>query len=136
MTTFSDPDSDPDSNRQENSVKFRNVDTGKYLDSSAKGEVYAFDGNGGNNQRWIIEKADKGINLRNLETNRVLDSNEMGDVYTSEANGGDFQKWVYSDQVLVNLATRRSIANFAGSIRGLPFFDRIVMDIQKWSQEN
>jgi hypothetical protein len=57
--------SNPDSDRQENSVKFRNVDTGKYLDSSAKGEVYAFDGNGGNNQRWIIEKADKGINLRN-----------------------------------------------------------------------
>ena len=113
-------------------VKFKNVATGKYLDSNANGNVYALDGNGGNYQKWIIESFGEGIRLRNLATNRVLDSNTNGDVYTLVENDGDYQVWsFFNNQELINLATDRALADI-GIVRT---FNRNEMANQKWIQE-
>jgi Ricin-type beta-trefoil lectin domain-like len=74
---------------------FRDVATGRCLDSNTEGEVYTLGCNGGSFQKWIVVHTDYGtVTLRNLATGFMLDSGPGGDVYTLPANGGSYQKWI------------------------------------------
>ena len=74
---------------------WRNIATGRHLDSNYEGKVYTLSANDGDFQVWNMYylSASRSYFFQNQQTNRVLDSNMNGNVYTLEYNGGDFQKW-------------------------------------------
>ncbi|MEZ7005478.1 RICIN domain-containing protein [Streptomyces sp. AD55] len=75
-------------------VPFKNVATGKCLDSNGAGKVYTLGCNGGNYQRWTVRESGAGVVVwKNVATGRCLDSNGAGNVYTLGCNGGNYQRW-------------------------------------------
>lgn len=72
----------------------RNRATSRYLDSNAKGDVYALEYNGGGYQKWKLMDTGGGyFFLQDEATGRVLDSNGRGAAYTLGLNGGGYQQW-------------------------------------------
>ena len=74
----------------------RNLGTLKFLDANVAGSVYTGDGNGGNNQKWVLRRYGDAVSLNNLVTGGFLDSNEAGRIYCSPNNGGNYQRWKLS----------------------------------------
>ncbi|OYN92079.1 RICIN domain-containing protein [Parenemella sanctibonifatiensis] len=90
---------------------YRNLATGRCLDSNQAGEVYGLACQNSGYQRWEIYER-PGVDefmLVNSETARCLDSNAAGAVYTLPCNFGANQTWrvIFEGNVrmLQNVAT-------------------------------
>lgn len=66
---------------------------GGCLDANTKGDVYAIDCNGGNNQKWYETKTSTGWRLKNKATGQILDNTRAGGVYTNPDYGNATQRW-------------------------------------------
>ncbi|MFF2011202.1 RICIN domain-containing protein [Streptomyces sp. NPDC058195] len=104
-------------------VRFKNVATGRCLDSNGAGRAYALGCNGGGNQSWTVEFNHTGGGaLKDVATGRCLDSNGAGEVYALGCNGGDNQRWTAGESgagvvVWKNVATGRCLdSNGAGKV--------------------
>ncbi|MBC3986935.1 ricin-type beta-trefoil lectin domain protein [Streptomyces sp. AC563] len=104
-------------------VQFKNVATGKCLDSNGAGDAYALGCNGGNYQRWTVSfNSIGGGEIRNVATGKCLDSNGAGDAYTLGCNGGNNQRWTVRESgagivVWKNVATGKCLdSNGAGHV--------------------
>jgi hypothetical protein len=93
------------------SVKIKQTNFDKYLDSNEYGQVYTEPSNFKDNQIWtIFDNKDGTICLRNSKTHLYLDSDGTK-IYTHTPNGGDYQKWIFKDNQLIHFKS----SNYLGA---------------------
>lgn len=91
------------------------------MDSNSTGSVYAFSGNGGDNQKWnVVNRIGIYFNLQDVATSRYLEASGNG-VVTNTANGNNYQRWYYSGTNIISVANGRYLdSNSAGSVYTWP----------------
>jgi len=117
-----------------NIVRFQNQATGKFLDSNEFGDVYAYEENDGNYQKWHIENVKNGLRLRNVATSRYLDNYFFSEVHTSSfVSIGLYQTWYFDGLRIINYSTGKALdSNNEGKVYTLnPNFGNNQNWIQK-----